>query len=85
VANDDRLHAIDCLHTNDFGVGHHHQLSVSCIRRSSNVPAKPLCRPCVGGEHDEYALSAPNSIDSRIKDGFRISGHDNIDGPAHSA
>jgi hypothetical protein len=85
VANDDGLHAIDCLHTDDFRVGRHHQLPVSRIRRSSNVAAKPLCRPCVGRQHDEYALSALNSTDGGIKDGFRVSGHDKIDGKAHRA
>jgi len=30
-------------------------------------------------------LSAPNSTDGRIKDRFRISGHDKIDGLAHCA
>jgi hypothetical protein len=55
------------------------------MRCSLNVAAKPLCRPWVGRQHDEYALSAPNSKNGRIKDDFRISGHDKIDGKAHRA
>jgi hypothetical protein len=85
VANEDGLHAIDCFDTDDFSVGHDHQLPVSRIRCSSNGAAEPLCRPCVGGQHDENALSSPNGNDGRINHRFCVSGYDNIDGKAHGA
>lgn len=82
VPDDDRLHAMDSVHADDFGVRHHCKLTVRCLGPSPQVASKPSCCSRVGcAQHEEHPLAAADSVDDRSECVAAVAGYDEINRP----
>lgn len=84
LTDDDRLHAFDSVHADDFCVRHHRKLSAAQVRGSAEAPAKALHASHIAGtQHDQHATLPLHSVHSRGESGPVVAGHDEIDGSGH--
>jgi len=84
VTDDDRLHAIDSVNANDFGVRHHRKPTVVHVRGPAEPSANALHLSRVAGmQHDQHASPALHRVNSRSECRFIVTGHDEIDGSGH--
>jgi hypothetical protein len=77
VPDDDRLHAIDSVHADDFCVRHHPELTLG-----GSAEAPQACRHSrvPRTQHNERTLAAPHRIHGRRDCDCLVAGHNEIDG-----
>jgi hypothetical protein len=84
VADDDRLHDIDSVNANHFGVRHHRKSTVVRVRGPAEPPANALHRSRVAGtQDDQHASPALHRVNSRSECLSIVTGHHEIDGSGH--
>ena len=85
MTDDDGLHSVDSVHTDNLGTCDDAKLTAVGIRESKQNPPKTSRYSRVGRtQDDENTLAAPKSADGgRTRAGFGA-GYDEIDSPDHS-
>ncbi len=80
VADDDRLHAIDSVHTDDFGIRQYRKPAGIRIRSPAEARPKPLRKVRIARtQYNQHASPPLHSIERRGERRFFVAGKDKID------